>query len=457
MIKLQLYSTLARRKLFFTPLDTHNVRMYVCGPTVYDRAHIGNMRPVIVFDVLYRLLKHLYPKVTYVSNITDVDDKIIQAAAIKQCSIEEITTEATRWYQEDCAALGALLPTVTPRATEHIPQMIQMIECLIDVGCAYASENHVLFDVSKYKDYGQLSNRKLEDMISGARVEVAGYKKSPGDFVLWKPSGPDVPGWDSPWGRGRPGWHIECSAMARQYLGETFDIHGGGIDLLFPHHENERAQSCCAGKTTFFAKYWIHNGHVTIDGKKMSKSDGNFFTVADKRQSYSGAVMRYVMLSTHYRQPLDWRDDLADQAKKALDRLYMALRDVDHDLWCIDFSPSDRVLVALADDLNTPQALQICHDLAGDINKSYGAHKRDLQQKLLGAGRLLGLFQSSANQWFQCGDMKLSSQDIEDLIEKRHAAKKAKDYSAADAVRLDLEEKGVILEDSREGTTWRFK
>ncbi len=457
MVRLRFYDALTREKIPFVPVHNDHVRMYVCGPTVYDRAHIGNMRPVVVFDVLFRLLTHIYPKVTYVANITDIDDKIIDAALKSQCTIDEITNRAISWYQEDCTALGAKIPTITPRATDHIDEMIQMIVRLIDGGYAYVSKEHVLFNIKKYKGYGALANRKLDEMISGARIEVDDYKRNAGDFVLWKPSRRDMPGWASPWGYGRPGWHIECSAMAQHYLGDVFDIHGGGIDLLFPHHENERAQSCCANQSESFAKYWLHNGHVTINGDKMSKSTGNFFTVADKSQEYSWIVMRYLMLSTHYRQPLDWRDDLAMQAKQSLNRLYMSLKDVDDNFWYADLAPSNTVVDALGDDLNTPKALQLCHDLASAINKAYGVEKQKMQRKLLGAGHILGIFPDPASHWFQGAQSGIEPQEIEALIEKRVVAKHNNDYVEADAVRSQLEEHGIVLEDGRKGTTWRFR
>jgi cysteinyl-tRNA synthetase len=350
-VPLKLYNTASRTKEDFVPLDPDHVRMYVCGPTVYDRAHIGNARPVVVFDVLYRLLRATYKRVTYSRNITDVDDKIINAAHERNIPIDRLTKETTDAYHEDMDALGALRPDVEPRATEHIPQMIAMIQCLIERGNAYVADGHVLFKVTSMADYGRLANRDRREMIAGARVEVAPYKEDPADFVLWKPSDADQPGWDSPWGRGRPGWHIECSAMSETHLGESFDIHGGGLDLIFPHHENEIAQSTCAHGGKIFARYWVHNGYLTVNGEKMSKSLGNFFTVRDLLDQAPGEAIRFYMMGTHYRQPLDWTLDGLCSARAGLDRFYGALRDVSD----IEAGPDDAlpetVRDALEDDL----------------------------------------------------------------------------------------------------------
>jgi cysteinyl-tRNA synthetase len=359
MTTIKLHNTRTRQKEVFAPLDPANVRMYVCGPTVYDRAHLGNARPVVVFDVLYRLLRHVYgpDHVTYVRNFTDVDDKINARAAESGRAIGEITEETTRWFLEDMAALGALEPDAMPRATQYIPQMVAMIEDLIARGHAYEAEGHVLFAVESYAAYGALSGRTVEDMIAGARVEVAPYKRNPMDFVLWKPSGDDLPGWPSPWGRGRPGWHIECSAMSYEFLGESFDIHGGGGDLIFPHHENEIAQSCCAHPEGDFARYWLHNEMLQVEGKKMSKSLGNFFTVRDLLdQGVPGEVIRFVFLSTHYRKPMDWTAEKAREAEKRLTRWYiLASGNVP------DIDPPEALIDALSDDLNTKAALDVIH------------------------------------------------------------------------------------------------
>ncbi len=364
---LALYNTLSKQKEPFEPLDPNYVRMYVCGPTVYDFAHIGNARPVVVFDVLFRLLKNLYKRVVYVRNITDVDDKINTAAKENKENIRQLTDRTTEAYHDDMNALNALPPTREPRATEHIPQMIHMIEELIKKDFAYPETGHVLFETGKYKNYGALARRSLDEMIAGARIEVALYKRNPGDFVLWKPSHEDEPGWDSPWGRGRPGWHIECSAMSAAYLGEEFDIHGGGIDLVFPHHENEVAQSCAAHGTERMAKYWLHNGHLMVDGSKMSKSLGNFLTVRDLLSEHQGETIRYALLASHYRQPLDFTKDQLMQAKQSLDKFYRALGDAGN--FSVDLphvEPDSSVMEALLDDMNTPLALTHLQNLVTD-------------------------------------------------------------------------------------------
>ncbi len=455
---LVLYNTLTKKKEVFEPLTPGHVGMYVCGPTVYDRAHIGNARPVIVFDVLYRLLKTLYPSVRYVRNITDVDDKINARASESGEPIAVITERTTRLFHEDIAALNALPPDVEPRATAHIAQMIAMIERLIAKGFAYAADGHVLFSVPAMSDYGRLSRRSMDEMIAGARVEVAPYKKDPGDFVLWKPSTPDLPGWDSPWGRGRPGWHIECSAMSLEHLGETFDIHGGGQDLVFPHHENEIAQSTCAnGKP--FARYWLHNGYLMVEGEKMSKSLGNFFTVRDLLDQAPGEAIRLCMLSSHYHQPFDWTAEGLKQARATLDRLYTALRHAAH------VEPEGRgavpieVLAAIEDDLNTPLAISHLHELAGALNKTTDPH--DMARRkgaLLASGDLLGVLQMDPEAWFRWqaeGADSLSDAEIAAFIEARTNARKGRDFAEADRIRKELADKGVILEDGAQGTGWK--
>jgi cysteinyl-tRNA synthetase len=454
---IHLYNTLTREKQVFTPLDPENVRMYVCGPTVYDYAHIGNARPVVVFDVLARLLRHTYGKdhVTYVRNITDIEDKIMEAARKNGESIEQVTKRTTQWYHDDMGALGAGPPDREPRATEFVPQMIAMIRRLEEQGHAYAAEGHVLFNVPSMDDYGRLSRRSLDDLIAGARVEVAPYKKHPADFVLWKPSMPDQPGWDSPWGRGRPGWHIECSAMSGEILGEVFDIHGGGLDLIFPHHENEIAQSRCAHGTKVMAQYWLHNGFVQVNGTKMSKSLGNYFTVHELlEEGHRGEAIRLALLTAHYRQPIDITRDGLKESRTTLDRLYTALSRADVDA---EAKPTDHILAALADDLNTPLALSEMHDLASRLNKAESAdEKRALKSALLGAGRLLGLLEQPPAAWFQAAEGgALSAADIERRIEARNAARKAKDFAAADRIRKELAEAGIILEDGPQGTTWK--
>lgn len=457
-VALALYNTLTRRKEAFQPLNPDHVGMYVCGPTVYDRAHIGNARPVIVFDVLYRLLSRLYPKVTYVRNITDVDDKINQRSKDSGEPIEVITARTTQLFHDDIAELNALPPTIEPRATAHIAQMIDMIQRLIAKGHAYAAEGHVLFEVGSMADYGKLSGRSMDEMIAGARVEVAPYKKNPGDFVLWKPSTPDLPGWDSPWGRGRPGWHIECSAMSGQYLGVTFDIHGGGLDLVFPHHENEIAQSQCANGAPF-ARYWLHNGHLMVEGEKMSKSLGNFFTVRELLDQAPGEALRLYMLSSHYHQPFDWTAEGLKQARAVLDRLYTALRNAG-DVDAAAAEPPAEVLAALEDDLNTPLAIAHLHELTTALNKAADpADKARAKAALLAAGEVLGILQQDPEAWFRWqaagAQGGLSDADIEGLIQARADARKARDFAAADRIRKELSDAGVVLEDGAQGTIWK--
>lgn len=449
---MKLYNSRTRQKEVFTPLKPDEVSLYLCGPTVYDSAHIGNARPSVVFDTLYRLLSRDY-KVTYVRNITDVDDKIIEAARKNQESIESLTKRTTVAYHEDMEALNILPPTIEPRATTHIAEMIEMIQTLIQKGHAYEAEGHVLFDTRSDSEYGSLSHRDLDDMIAGARVEVAPYKKNAMDFVLWKPSSEDTPGWESPWGRGRPGWHIECSAMSHKHLGITFDIHGGGIDLIFPHHENERAQSTCAfGKETF-ARLWMHNGLLVVDGKKMSKSLGNFFTVRDLLKTLPGEVIRLTLLSAHYRQPLDWISTLVQQSKSTLDRFYQALRDVPLDQ---NASVHPDVLAALEDDLNTPLALAVMASLVKEIHGTQDAKTKSyLASSLKVSGQFLGILLSEAEAWFKRGSSSLTEEEIQTLINQRTLARQTKDFAEADRVRRLLEENGVILEDSPSGTTWK--
>ncbi len=446
---LHLYNTASRQKEVFEPLDPAHVRMYVCGPTVYDRAHIGNARPVVVFDVLFKLLKRNYPKVTYVRNITDIDDKIIAAAAENGEDIEALTQRTTDFFHADMAALGAEEPTVEPRATAHVPEMLALIETLVETGHAYEAEGHVLFHVPAMEGYGGLSNRKREELVAGSRVEVAPYKKDPGDFILWKPSTPEQPGWDSPWGRGRPGWHLECSAMSERYLGETFDIHGGGRDLIFPHHENERAQSMCAHGGKTFARYWVHNGYVVVEGEKMSKSLGNFFTVEDLLARAPGEALRFNMLKTHYRHPLDWTLEGMAEGKAELDRLYLALRNTAD----IEAKPNqgapEAVEAALLDDLNTPKAIAELHAVVGDLNKTRSVAAKSA---LLAAGDALGIFTSSPNDWFQSE----ASEGIDAMISARLEARTEKRWADADRIRDELAETGIILEDKPDGSTeWR--
>ena len=444
---LTLYNTLTRTKENFVPADEKRVTMYVCGPTVYSRAHIGNARPPVVFDVLFRLLRRRYGEshVVYARNITDVDDKINAASKVQQVPIKTITDKFEALYLEDMGALGVIRPTMDPHATTHIPQMIEMIQRLIEGGFAYEAEGHVLFNVPTYPDYGRLSNRNRDDMIAGARVEVAPYKRDPADFVLWKPSSDDLPGWDSPWGRGRPGWHIECSAMIRAHLGDSIDIHGGGQDLIFPHHENEIAQSVCATGHRL-ARYWLHNGFLSIDSEKMSKSIGNILLVSEiLAGGVPGEVVRFALLSAHYRQPLDWNDALIDQSRRTLDRLYGLLRGANVKAAA---EPPASVVEALEDDLNTPLALAALARLADE---------RDLAGLKAGAA-LLGLLQQDAEQWFTGAraDAAIDAAAIEAKIAERAAAKKARDFATADRIRDELKAAGVALEDGPQGTTWKW-
>ncbi|HJO88801.1 MAG: cysteine--tRNA ligase [Alphaproteobacteria bacterium] len=463
---LVLHNTLSRRKEPFKPLHKGRVGMYVCGPTVYDFAHIGNARPIVVFDTLYRLLKTLYDEVTYVRNITDVDDKIIKAAAENGEPIEALTERTIKVFHEDMTALKALPPDIEPRATQHIDDMIALIEKLVESGHAYESEGQVLFHVPFMSDYGRLSRCDREEMIAGARVEVASYKKDPADFLLWKPSNPDQPGWNSPWGRGRPGWHVECSAMSATHLGDTFDIHGGGLDLVFPHHENEIAQSRCAHDGAPFVRYWVHNGYVIVEGEKMSKSLGNFFTVRELlEEGWPGEVIRLTLLSAHYRQPLDFTRDKLKDSKAQLDRLYGALRRVGSDAkGKPDEATMTEFRAALLDDLNVPLALSVLHETAGVLNKAEDKGKQaKLARALFVMGEGLGLLNLAPEAWFkevqspaeEGATGGIDGQWVEDRIAAREAAREGRDFPAADCIRDELAAAGVVLEDGPDGTTWR--
>ena len=458
-MSIYVYNTLTKAREKFVPVDPERVTMYVCGPTVYSHPHIGNARPAVVFDVFYRLLRHEFPNVVYTRNITDVDDKINAAALREKVPIERVSARYTEVYHDDMAQLGVLSPTVEPRATEHIPQIIEMVQRLIAAGNAYEAEGHVLFHVSSYAEYGRLSGRNVEEMIAGARVEVAPFKRSPADFVLWKPSEKGQPAWDSPWGRGRPGWHIECSAMAERHLGETIDVHGGGQDLVFPHHENERAQSTCVHNGKLFSRYWMHNGFVNVEYEKMSKSLGNVLLVRDLLKQAPGEVVRFTLLGTHYRKPLDWTHDALQQAFANLNRLYgtlLELRDVDVKYSAKDIPES--FLDVLKDDLNTPAAFTELHKLARQVNTAHNSKARGrIKKQLLAAGGMLGVLQQDPAKWFQ-GTSDMDEEKINMLIQSRIDAKRSKHFKLADSIREQLTAMGVDVQDHPDGTsTWRKK
>jgi cysteinyl-tRNA synthetase len=458
-MELKLYDTLTREKRTFTPLDRSNVRMYVCGPTVYDFAHIGNARPVIVFDVLFRLLRHLYgaEHVIYVRNITDVDDKINARAAQEfpalplNEAIRKVTETTDRQFHEDVAALGCLPPSVEPRATEHIAEMRTLIERLVKSGNAYVEQDHVLFSVASMPDYGKLARRSLDEMIAGARVEVAPYKRAPMDFVLWKPSKPGEPAWPSPAGiktLGRPGWHIECSAMSWKHLGETFDIHGGGIDLVFPHHENEIAQSRCVFHTPVMANYWMHNGFLQVEGEKMAKSLGNFVTIRDLLKDWPAEAVRLTMLLTHYRQPLNWTTNALRESQRTLDHWYELTSDVALGNLCAE------TIGALADDLNTPKAIATLHELRTEAAKGNKAAPGSLRA----SAQFIGLLQQTAAQWtgFRPASIAIDENKVTMLIAARNAARQAKNFQESDRLRSELAKMGVVVKDTKDGTTWEI-
>jgi cysteinyl-tRNA synthetase len=452
---ISLYNTLSRRTEAFAPLDPSRVTMYVCGPTVYNYIHIGNARPPVVFDVLASLLRRHYPNLVYARNITDVDDKINNAAAAAGVPITEITGRFAQAYRDDVAKLGVAPPDVEPHATAHIAEIITMIQRLIASKHAYEAEGHVLFHVASYPAYGALSGRDPDELIAGARVEVAPYKKDAGDFVLWKPSDETLPGWDSPWGRGRPGWHIECSAMSEAHLGDTIDIHAGGVDLTFPHHENEIAQSVCAHGGKPFARFWLHNGMLTFDGRKMSKSLGNVLQLHELLKKHPGEALRLLLLRGHYRQPLDWSDAALTQAVRTLDGWYGVLRDL------ADVSASEPVVpaaveAALCDDLNTPQALAELSQLADAARRATGDDRIAAKAALVGGGALLGLLQQDPEAWFRQGNPgeEVDAAMVEALLEERRAARAGKDFARSDAIRDQLKALGVTIEDSAQGTRW---
>ena len=456
MNTLKIFNTLNNKKEVFIPINKNHIKIYACGPTVYNFAHIGNARMAVVFDTFVRTLRVIYPKVTYVSNITDIDDKIIEAAKEQNTEISKITQKFTQIYNEDMSMLNVLKPDIQPKATEYIPEMIELIKDLINKQFAYEKNGHVLFHVPTYSLYGKLSNRNREEQIAGSRVEIAPFKKDPSDFVLWKPSDDTQPGWDSPWGLGRPGWHTECSAMSEKTLGLPFDIHGGGRDLIFPHHENEIAQSCCStaniDEPDSYAKYWMHNGFVTIEGEKMSKSLGNIILVRDLIQDHHGEVIRLALLSSHYRQGLDWNEKIIHQAKKLLNKMYAIL----DDLKSINITKSDSSnnedISMLLDDLNTPGLIAELNKIAKDYN-SDASDKESVKSKLLLIGSVLGIFQDKS---FNQVSEELR-QKIEVLIAKRNNAKKDKNFDMADQIRNELNELGIEIKDTSEGTSWNIK
>jgi cysteinyl-tRNA synthetase len=449
MNNLKIYNTLSRGKEKFIPLNKNSVGMYVCGPTVYDDPHIGNARPLIVFDLVFRILIKNFGKnkVNYVRNITDIDDKIIQRANELKININELTKSVTDIFLSDCKYLNCLIPNNQPKATDNIADMIQMIENLLTKKFAYIKDGNVYFNVNKFKDYGKLSNKNTKDLISGSRVEISELKNNPLDFVLWKPSKDKEPFWESPWGKGRPGWHIECSAMSEKYLGKEFDLHCGGLDLIFPHHENEIAQSICANDSSIFAKYWMHNGYVTVDGKKMSKSDGNFITINNLKNNFNGQVVRLSILGTHYRQPLDWNLKILETNKKILEN------------WYSFYSPneehiSDEIFNILLDDLNTPKFITSIHSLYNKAKTGDVKARKDLNSAL----KFIGLFNENEEQFNVLRKKtKLDLSEIEKLIEQRNLARKNKDFQKADTIRLDLEKKGILIEDHNDKTHWKHK
>ena len=449
MNNLKLTNSLTRKKETFKPINLDKVSLYACGPTVYDNPHVGNARTLVVFDILFRVLKYIYGNnVKYVRNITDVDDKIIEASKKSKKSINEITKNITKIFHKDCESLNCLKPTVEPKATENIDGMIKMTQSLVQKKFAYVNDGHVYFSVSNFKNYGKLSNKKLEELKFGNRIEVSDLKKNPMDFILWKPSSKDDPGWESPWGRGRPGWHLECSVMSEKYLGKVFDIHGGGLDLIFPHHENEIAQSCCNNATDKFANYWVHNGFVTINKEKMSKSLGNIITISDAVKKYSGQVVRLALLSAHYSQPLDWNDKLLENQKNTLDKWYKLYQEQKN-------QETMDITNILLDDLNTPGFIAKIHELYNQANSG------DLKKKLLfnSACRFIGLFNISKSEWqnLKKNKIKISEDYIESKIEERIKAKKSGDYNLADKIRDELLNAGIIIEDEKGKTKWRYK
>ena len=448
---LNLFNTLSNKKQRFVPINKDKVSMYVCGPTVYDSPHIGNARPLVIFDVLFRLLKNIYGKnkVTYVRNITDVDDKIIKSSKNKKISIDVLTKEITKNFHDDCKYLNCLKPNFEPKATNHIDEMIKMISKLIKNKNAYENEKHVYFSVSSFKKYGALSNKNSEELVAGSRVEISKYKKNPLDFVLWKPSDDNDPGWESPWGRGRPGWHLECSVMGEKFLGKSFDIHGGGLDLVFPHHENEIAQSCCANKTENFANYWVHNGFVTFNKEKMSKSIGNIVTINNLSKKVNGQVVRLALLSSHYKQPLDWNEKLIEDSQNTLDKWYSQFDKSSSDNF------DDENLLPLLEDLNTPEYISKLHLLFKEASNGNKSSK----VKFISGCKMIGLLEEDKESWenYKKSKAKVDKSFITQKIIERNEARKKGNYKLADLVRKELEDNGVLIEDKKNETTWKYK
>ena len=443
-----LTNNLSNKKEKFVPIDEKNIGMYVCGPTVYDDPHIGNARPIVIFDILFKILKSKYSSVTYVRNITDVDDKIIKSSNEKKISISDLTQTVIKSFNEDCNYLNCENPTQQPKATEHIDLMIEMISELIKKGFAYENKKHVYFEVKKFDEYGQLSNKKLEELIAGSRIEVSDNKKNSEDFVLWKPSFDNEPSWDSPWGKGRPGWHLECSAMSKKFLGNEFDIHGGGIDLIFPHHENEIAQSRCANDTKVFANYWLHNAFITMSNEKMAKSQGNILKIKDFRDNVSGQVLRLALISAHYKQPLDWNDKLLQDCQNTIDKWYNVYLPSDEDL-------NDEIVQPLYDDINTPGYIANLHKLYDKANKGNDEDKKIFNS----ACNFIGLLQETKEEWLnhKKGKIEISEKEIENKIDLRNKARADKNYKEADNIRDYLLDKGVLIEDKDGKTIWKFK
>ena len=445
---LKLTNSLTRKKELFKPINPENITMYACGPTVYDNPHVGNARTLVVFDILYRVLKKLFTNVKYVRNITDVDDKIIEASKNKKISINEITKNVTKVFHKNCKSLNCLIPTSEPRATDHIQEMVEMTKSLIKKNFAYTAEGHVYFSVSTFKEYGKLSNKNLDELKAGSRIEISKLKKNPMDFVLWKPSLPDDPGWESPWGRGRPGWHLECSVMSEKYLGKNFDIHGGGLDLIFPHHENEIAQSCCNNSTEKFSNYWVHNGFVTINKEKMSKSLGNIVSISDAVDKYSGQVVRLALLSAHYSQPLDWNEKLLEEQKSIIEKWYQMYDETNEEI-------SLDIIETLLDDLNSPGFIAKIHELYVSAKKGDEQSKKSFNS----ACKLIGLFNLNKDEWEKFKKIKIDISEtfILKKINDRLIAKQKGDFKLADQIRNELLSKGVVIEDQKDKTIWKLK